>query len=210
MEKLRYAAGNFYINDKSTGAVVGQQPFGGGRASGTNDKAGAPQNLMRWTLDPRHQGDAGPADRLPLPAHGLTLRPPLDPAPAPDPQAGRGRTAIRAGLRCKQGCRKESVMPGSTTIDGRARGRRGRAQRCRAAGGRTARTEWPADGGGAEPAHRRTGQRPVRGTGAPPAGVRRMGRPAHARAQPEGGGVGVSAFGFRLRLARPCLPRRCA
>jgi 1-pyrroline-5-carboxylate dehydrogenase len=49
MEKLRYAAGNFYINDKSTGAVVGQQPFGGGRASGTNDKAGAAQNLMRWT-----------------------------------------------------------------------------------------------------------------------------------------------------------------
>ncbi|GHH80508.1 1-pyrroline-5-carboxylate dehydrogenase [Streptomyces sulfonofaciens] len=49
-EALRYAAGNFYINDKSTGAVVGQQPFGGGRASGTDDKAGAPQNLMRWTL----------------------------------------------------------------------------------------------------------------------------------------------------------------
>jgi 1-pyrroline-5-carboxylate dehydrogenase len=46
---LRYAAGNFYINDKPTGAVVGQQPFGGGRASGTNDKAGAKQNLMRWT-----------------------------------------------------------------------------------------------------------------------------------------------------------------
>ena len=46
---LRGAAGNFYINDKSTGAVVGQQPFGGGRASGTNDKAGAPQNLLRWT-----------------------------------------------------------------------------------------------------------------------------------------------------------------
>jgi 1-pyrroline-5-carboxylate dehydrogenase len=49
MEKLRFAAGNFYINDKSTGAVVGQQPFGGARASGTNDKAGAPQNLLRWT-----------------------------------------------------------------------------------------------------------------------------------------------------------------
>ncbi|WP_165987648.1 L-glutamate gamma-semialdehyde dehydrogenase [Streptomyces sp. YIM 98790] len=48
-ETLRYAAGNFYINDKPTGAVVGQQPFGGGRASGTNDKAGAKQNLMRWT-----------------------------------------------------------------------------------------------------------------------------------------------------------------
>jgi 1-pyrroline-5-carboxylate dehydrogenase len=46
---LRNAAGNFYVNDKPTGAVVGQQPFGGGRASGTNDKAGAPQNLLRWT-----------------------------------------------------------------------------------------------------------------------------------------------------------------
>jgi 1-pyrroline-5-carboxylate dehydrogenase len=46
---LRFAAGNFYINDKPTGAVVGQQPFGGGRASGTNDKAGAAQNLLRWT-----------------------------------------------------------------------------------------------------------------------------------------------------------------
>ena len=48
-EVLRFAAGNFYVNDKPTGAVVGQQPFGGARASGTNDKAGAPQNLMRWT-----------------------------------------------------------------------------------------------------------------------------------------------------------------
>ena len=46
---LRFAAGNFYINDKPTGAVVGQQPFGGGRASGTNDKAGAAVNLLRWT-----------------------------------------------------------------------------------------------------------------------------------------------------------------
>ncbi len=48
-ERLRFTAGNFYINDKPTGAVVGQQPFGGGRASGTNDKAGAPMNLLRWT-----------------------------------------------------------------------------------------------------------------------------------------------------------------
>ncbi len=47
--RLRFAAGNFYVNDKSTGAVVGQQPFGGGRASGTNDKAGSPLNLLRWT-----------------------------------------------------------------------------------------------------------------------------------------------------------------
>jgi 1-pyrroline-5-carboxylate dehydrogenase len=48
-ERLRFAAGNFYINDKPTGAVVGQQPFGGGRGSGTNDKAGSAQNLLRWT-----------------------------------------------------------------------------------------------------------------------------------------------------------------
>lgn len=45
---LRHAAGNFYINDKPTGAVVGQQPFGGARASGTNDKAGSMLNLYRW------------------------------------------------------------------------------------------------------------------------------------------------------------------
>ena len=49
---LRHAAGNFYINDKPTGAVVGQQPFGGSRASGTNDKAGSKMNLMRW-VSPR-------------------------------------------------------------------------------------------------------------------------------------------------------------
>ncbi|MDH3224491.1 MAG: L-glutamate gamma-semialdehyde dehydrogenase [Gemmatimonadota bacterium] len=52
MDRLRFAAGNFYINDKPTGAVVGQQPFGGSRASGTNDKAGSPLNLLRW-LSPR-------------------------------------------------------------------------------------------------------------------------------------------------------------
>lgn len=51
-KRLRHTAGNFYINDKPTGAVVGQQPFGGGRASGTNDKAGAPMNLLRW-VSPR-------------------------------------------------------------------------------------------------------------------------------------------------------------
>jgi 1-pyrroline-5-carboxylate dehydrogenase len=50
--KLRHAAGNYYINDKPTGAVVGQQPFGGGRASGTNDKAGSMLNLYRW-VSPR-------------------------------------------------------------------------------------------------------------------------------------------------------------
>ena len=48
VKRLRQAAGNMYINDKPTGAVVGQQPFGGGRASGTNDKAGSAYNLLRW------------------------------------------------------------------------------------------------------------------------------------------------------------------
>ena len=52
MKKLAYSAGNFYINDKPTGAVVGQQPFGGARASGTNDKAGSYLNLLRW-VSPR-------------------------------------------------------------------------------------------------------------------------------------------------------------
>ena len=51
-DALRYAAGNFYVNDKPTGAVVGQQPFGGARASGTNDKAGSMWNLIRW-VSPR-------------------------------------------------------------------------------------------------------------------------------------------------------------
>ena len=51
-EKLRNATGNFYINDKPTGAIVGLQPFGGSRASGTNDKAGGEFNLIRW-VSPR-------------------------------------------------------------------------------------------------------------------------------------------------------------
>ncbi len=49
LERLAHAAGNFYVNDKTTGACVGQQPFGGGRMSGTNDKAGSALNLLRWT-----------------------------------------------------------------------------------------------------------------------------------------------------------------
>jgi 1-pyrroline-5-carboxylate dehydrogenase len=49
LKALRHAAGNFYINDKPTGAIVNQQPFGGGRMSGTNDKAGSSLNLLRWT-----------------------------------------------------------------------------------------------------------------------------------------------------------------
>ena len=62
-EKLEYAAGNFYVNDKPTGAVVGQQPFGGARASGTNDKAGSLAHLFRW-VSPRvvKENFAPPAD----------------------------------------------------------------------------------------------------------------------------------------------------
>ena len=66
-EKLRYAAGNFYVNDKPTGAVVGQQPFGGSRASGTNDKAGSIWNLIRWVIAAHDQGHVRPGAGLPLP-----------------------------------------------------------------------------------------------------------------------------------------------
>jgi 1-pyrroline-5-carboxylate dehydrogenase len=59
--RLRFAAGNFYINDKPTGAVVGQQPFGGSRLSGTNDKAGSPFNLLRWTSPRTIKETANPA-----------------------------------------------------------------------------------------------------------------------------------------------------
>ena len=60
---LRGSAGNFYVNDKSTGSVVGQQPFGGARLSGTNDKAGGPHYMLKWaspqavkqTFVPLHQ-----------------------------------------------------------------------------------------------------------------------------------------------------------
>ena len=71
-EYLRFAAGNFYVNDKPTGAVVGQQPFGGARASGTNDKAGSMWNLIRWASPAVDEGDLRAADRLPLPAPGLS------------------------------------------------------------------------------------------------------------------------------------------
>ncbi|MDD3146747.1 MAG: L-glutamate gamma-semialdehyde dehydrogenase [Candidatus Riflebacteria bacterium] len=66
-ELLRYAAGNFYINDKCTGAVVGMQPFGGGRGSGTNDKAGAMLNLLRWTSPRAIKETYLPATNYPYP-----------------------------------------------------------------------------------------------------------------------------------------------
>jgi 1-pyrroline-5-carboxylate dehydrogenase len=61
------AAGNFYVNDKPTGAVVGQQPFGGARASGTNDKAGAASNLMRWVSQRAIKENFAPPTRIPYP-----------------------------------------------------------------------------------------------------------------------------------------------
>ncbi len=67
---LRDAAGNFYVNDKPTGAVVGQQPFGGARASGTNDKAGSMWNLIRWVSPRTIKETFVAADRLPLSVHG--------------------------------------------------------------------------------------------------------------------------------------------
>ncbi|MBN1208648.1 MAG: L-glutamate gamma-semialdehyde dehydrogenase [Myxococcaceae bacterium] len=65
--ELRHAAGNFYINDKPTGAVVGQQPFGGSRASGTNDKAGSMLNLVRWTSPRTIKENFAPPTRVPYP-----------------------------------------------------------------------------------------------------------------------------------------------
>lgn len=67
LRELRHAAGNFYINDKPTGAVVGQQPFGGGRASGTNDKAGSALNLVRWTSPRTIKETFVPAVKVPYP-----------------------------------------------------------------------------------------------------------------------------------------------
>jgi 1-pyrroline-5-carboxylate dehydrogenase len=67
MSELRHAAGNFYINDKPTGAVVGQQPFGGSRASGTNDKAGSMLNLVRWTSPRTIKENFAPPTRVPYP-----------------------------------------------------------------------------------------------------------------------------------------------
>jgi len=66
-EKLKYACGNFYINDKPTGAVVGQQPFGGARGSGTNDKAGFYTNLLRWVSPQAIKETFNPATQIEYP-----------------------------------------------------------------------------------------------------------------------------------------------
>jgi 1-pyrroline-5-carboxylate dehydrogenase len=70
MQALRYAAGNFYLNDKPTGAVVGQQPFGGARASGTNDKAGSVLNLVRWISARSIKENFMPSTSYPYPYMG--------------------------------------------------------------------------------------------------------------------------------------------
>jgi 1-pyrroline-5-carboxylate dehydrogenase len=72
-DRLRYAAGNFYVNDKPTGAVVGQQPFGGARASGTDDKAGSAYNLMRWTSPRVVKENASPPTDWRYPHQGPQL-----------------------------------------------------------------------------------------------------------------------------------------
>ena len=72
-QRLRHAAGNFYVNDKPTGAVVGQQPFGGSRASGTNDKAGSALNLLRWTSARSIKETFVPPTEPQLSAHGVRM-----------------------------------------------------------------------------------------------------------------------------------------
>ena len=67
LKHLRYSAGNFYINDKPSGAVVGQQPFGGSRASGTNDKAGSKLNLLRWVSPRLIKENFNPPNDYPYP-----------------------------------------------------------------------------------------------------------------------------------------------
>ena len=67
LKKLRYSAGNFYINDKPSGAVVGQQPFGGSRGSGTNDKAGSKLNLLRWVSPRLIKENFNPPSDFPYP-----------------------------------------------------------------------------------------------------------------------------------------------
>jgi 1-pyrroline-5-carboxylate dehydrogenase len=80
MERLSEAAGNFYVNDKPTGAVVGQQPFGGARKSGTNDKAGSKMNLMRWVSARAIKENLDPPSHYGYAFH----QPAEDNAPAPE------------------------------------------------------------------------------------------------------------------------------
>ena len=93
---LRFAAGNFYLNDKPTGAVVGQQPFGGARRSGTNDKTGSALNPAALGLAANYQGDLSRPHRLPLSAHEGETLPGL-------PLAGLRAARKKAGNEARQG-----------------------------------------------------------------------------------------------------------
>ena len=116
-EALRYAAGNFYVNDKPTGAVVGQQPFGGARASGTNDKAGSMWNLIRWVEPAHDQGDARAGDRLPLPvpAAGRMRRALPGLALAGAGVAVSLSAALGASARCPRSCSASGSASSSPT-----------------------------------------------------------------------------------------------
>ena len=108
-DALRYAAGNFYVNDKPTGAVVGQQPFGGGRASGTNDKAGSMWNLIRW-VSPRTIKE--------------TFVPPTDyryPFMAPDPAETAALGEARRLARGSRGRARPGRLLGAGRIVGTVR-----------------------------------------------------------------------------------------
>ena len=105
---LRFAAGNFYVNDKPTGAVVGQQPFGGARASGTNDKAGAPQNLMRWTSTRSIKETLAPPSDHTLPAHGLS------PTGPRQRRGGRSTSPHTGWYPAASTARSEAALPGAT------------------------------------------------------------------------------------------------
>ena len=120
-DELGHAAGNFYVNDKPTGAVVGQQPFGGARASGTNDKAGSLWNLIRWASPRAIKETFVPADRLPLPVHVAGRVDPVGSAVG----LSRVRPEMRSGLLALPSVRPRpdhgSSLSGCTTSSTRSR-----------------------------------------------------------------------------------------
>ena len=121
MSALRNAAGNFYVNDKPTGAVVGQQPFGGARGSGTNDKAGSKMNLLRWVSARTVKENFVPPTRLHLSVYErgiavLTEARSPEPEDLLDPYQDRYRTPA-----CPSGIRLRPCRPGPAGIQKRVR-----------------------------------------------------------------------------------------
>ena len=112
---LRYTAGNFYVNDKPTGAVVGQQPFGGARASGTNDKAGSMWNLIRWVSPRTIKETFVPPTGLPLPLHVPGRRVGRSPMPV-DEGAPAAETTPSHGAELPRGL---EAVPRSVFLEGR-------------------------------------------------------------------------------------------